>query len=237
MSRRKKQISDLDLKKIGGRIAYIRTRKKESIAQFAEKTGLSTGNISALENDKYDPSLSALLKIIESYDVNSEWLLTGEGDPYLYKEGISAEDEEVYLPGKYEEKVIDGQKKRIFVISPDTLIQTVDRRASVVKEAPADSFARAVSSLKDIYEQGDSLTRSALEANLEVFKIAAKLITEYKTMSTRMGDLEAKVAALEQFISEHRPPHETGERRRDWTQIRALLNIKDGHPAEERSKP
>ena len=77
MSRKKTQISELKLEKIGGRIAYIRLTNNLSQAQFSEKTGLSRGNVSGLESHKYEPSYKAITTIIDLFDVDSNWLLFG----------------------------------------------------------------------------------------------------------------------------------------------------------------
>lgn len=81
MSRVKKQISDINLDKIGGRIAYIRIVNNLTMAEFSEITGLSTGNLSGLESHKYEPSFQTIVKILEIYSVNPEWFLFGKGDP------------------------------------------------------------------------------------------------------------------------------------------------------------
>ena len=64
--------------KIGDRIAYIRLNAGLTQDQFADKTGLKKSNISGLENNKYEPSASTLIKIVESFDVTSDWLLFGD---------------------------------------------------------------------------------------------------------------------------------------------------------------
>lgn len=86
MSRKKNLISELDLQKIGGRIAYIRLINEETQAVFCEKTGLSKGNLSELEKNKYDPSYQAIIKIVDIYNINPGWLLFGKGDPFVIED-------------------------------------------------------------------------------------------------------------------------------------------------------
>lgn len=51
--------------------------------KFAEQLGLSQGNVSDWFNrPKYRPSIDALKRISETYNVNLNWLITGEGDMY-----------------------------------------------------------------------------------------------------------------------------------------------------------
>jgi len=159
MSRKKSQISELDLSKIGGRIEYIRLINNENQAQFAEKTGLSKGNISGLENHKYEPSYSALVKILEIYKVDSAWLLTGIGDmvnnqKYLKPESTVdvIEFEHKNLIEKFKNKV---QAKRL----NEKLIKLESISASQL-----DRIEREVDKLIEISEEIVSDVKKTTEA-------------------------------------------------------------------------
>lgn len=78
MSRKKTPISEINLNTIGGRIAFTRVKNNDSQKEFSIKTGISPGNISGIENNLSDPSYSAIMKVIEVYSVDVEWLLTGK---------------------------------------------------------------------------------------------------------------------------------------------------------------
>ena len=78
MSRRKIQISELDLTKIGNRINFIRLNAGLTQDQFAEITGLTKSNISGLENHKYEPSYRAIIKMVTLFNVTSDWILFGD---------------------------------------------------------------------------------------------------------------------------------------------------------------
>jgi transcriptional regulator with XRE-family HTH domain len=78
MSRKKTLISDLNLNTIGGRIAFIRVSNDLTQAQFSEKTGLSKGNISGLESNKYEPSARAIIKLVELFEISADWVLFGD---------------------------------------------------------------------------------------------------------------------------------------------------------------
>ena len=64
---------------IGSRIRTARKDKGLTMQQLHELTGLSTGNISDLENDRYAPSASALLSIRQALECSIDWLVCGEG--------------------------------------------------------------------------------------------------------------------------------------------------------------
>jgi transcriptional regulator with XRE-family HTH domain len=104
MSRKKVNISELKLNKIGGRIAFIRAKADLNQEQFGDNIGLSKSNISQIENHIFEPSFKTLVKIIEYYKINPAWLLTEKGekdlkneakdidsDSYIYKEGDGPE--------------------------------------------------------------------------------------------------------------------------------------------------
>lgn len=73
-------LSDLDLKKIGGRIAYIRLLNNQTQEQFAEIIGISKGHVSEWENHKYEPSFYPLVRIVQNYSIEPTWLLVGQGE-------------------------------------------------------------------------------------------------------------------------------------------------------------
>ena len=51
--------------------------------EFAEKIGVSTGNLSDWLKGRSEPSAKVLTRICELYHVNINWLLTGKGDMFL----------------------------------------------------------------------------------------------------------------------------------------------------------
>lgn len=102
MSREKVNISKLNFKIIGNRVTLIRYGRGLSQDEFGKYIGISKGNVSCFENHKYEPSFKVLVKIIEQFNVNPGWLLTGGGTPYqnemedasIYKDALD-EDPEV----------------------------------------------------------------------------------------------------------------------------------------------
>lgn len=68
---------------IGGRIKKVRIDAGLNQTEFAEKLNLSKSSISIAESDKSSLSKRALIDIGEKFNVNLDWLETGEGEPYL----------------------------------------------------------------------------------------------------------------------------------------------------------
>ena len=67
---------------IGERITMVRTDAGLTMTAFAERLNLSKSSISVAESDKSKLSKRAILDICEKFNVNPEWLETGEGEPY-----------------------------------------------------------------------------------------------------------------------------------------------------------
>jgi transcriptional regulator with XRE-family HTH domain len=65
------------------RFAMIRKKLGFNQGDFAQKMGLSKPTILRYETDGGYPDAGTLLKLIQGYDVNINWLLTGKGDMFI----------------------------------------------------------------------------------------------------------------------------------------------------------
>jgi len=70
---------------IGERLRAARTEKKMTIPRVSERTKISRGNLSLIENDKNKPSSDTLVLLSELYEVSTDWILKGR-HPSLAKE-------------------------------------------------------------------------------------------------------------------------------------------------------
>ncbi|MDK2917779.1 MAG: hypothetical protein PWQ37_512 [Candidatus Petromonas sp.] len=67
------------MESIGKRIRFARKKQNLTLTDINKLTGLSTGNLSELENDKFMPSANALIALKKILNVSIDWILTGEG--------------------------------------------------------------------------------------------------------------------------------------------------------------
>jgi transcriptional regulator with XRE-family HTH domain len=149
---------------IGSRIEKIRGHLSRK--EFGARIGVGKTTIQNYETKNRVPKCSILRNIKKEFNVNIEWLLTGEGTPYRIQDQIIASDElEIKLRGH------DGQIK--------------DPEAEYAQATGADSFDRAVTGLKEIYESGDLVLIHAIEANILAFRLATK---REKTIKDQGGD-------------------------------------------------
>ncbi|CCZ35415.1 dNA-binding helix-turn-helix protein [Firmicutes bacterium CAG:646] len=65
------------------RIKELRKRLDLTQQEFAEKIGISRGNIAAYEVGKNAPSDAVISLICREFNVNEEWLRTGTGEIFV----------------------------------------------------------------------------------------------------------------------------------------------------------
>lgn len=65
------------------RIKELRKNKKLTQAEFGERIGVKGNTITTYENGSRVPSEAVIKSICRVFNVNEEWLRTGQGDPYI----------------------------------------------------------------------------------------------------------------------------------------------------------
>lgn len=82
---------------IGQRIRSARKAKKLSLIEVRDLTGLSTGNLSDLENDKFAPSANTLMLLKKVLEINIDWMLTGSLPKEVPSDDVVREKTPQYL--------------------------------------------------------------------------------------------------------------------------------------------
>lgn len=67
---------------IGDRVKHLRETNKLSQAEYANKIGISQSYLSSVERNKKIPGSEILIVLKSLFDVNGDWLLTGQGEMY-----------------------------------------------------------------------------------------------------------------------------------------------------------
>ncbi len=62
------------------RIKKIRKDSKLTMEQFGSKIGITKSSVSLLESGKNSPSAQTIRLICQEFDINEEWLRTGQGE-------------------------------------------------------------------------------------------------------------------------------------------------------------
>lgn len=73
-------MSKLDLKTIGARIKGVREENKLTQEEFGKVVGVNMKTISLMENGHRKPSQEVLSIISSKYNINLDWVSTGNGE-------------------------------------------------------------------------------------------------------------------------------------------------------------
>jgi transcriptional regulator with XRE-family HTH domain len=92
------------------RLKKIRKELDMTQQEFADGIGIARGNISAYEVEKNAPSDAVISLICTKYNVNENWLRTGEGDMFVK---LSYSDEIAQFVGQLMTEEDDSFKKRL----------------------------------------------------------------------------------------------------------------------------
>ena len=111
---------------IGSRIAHIRKKTELNQKEFAARLGISQGNLSDMENNKYSPSAATLLSVIRCFNVSIDWLLTGDGpvtiqvkkESELKEETDSLTEKEIELLSVFEQIPEEQKDLVINILKP-----------------------------------------------------------------------------------------------------------------------
>lgn len=68
---------------LGERIKKVRKALDLTQQEFCDRIGLKRNSISLVESDKRNPSKQLFLAICREFNVNEQWLRTGEGEMFL----------------------------------------------------------------------------------------------------------------------------------------------------------
>ena len=71
----------------GERLAYLRNRKRVTLTQVEEHTGINRAQVSGYEKGKRNPTAQTALKLADFYGVTADFLLRGEE-----KKGIEVDE-------------------------------------------------------------------------------------------------------------------------------------------------
>ncbi len=97
-------VYDYNPKKMIERIQLIMKSRNISAAQFADEIGVQRSSVSHILTGRNNPSLDIILKILQRFpEINSEWILTGNGAM------IKSEIGKSYLPAQ--NAIISTEKK------------------------------------------------------------------------------------------------------------------------------
>ena len=84
---------------VGERIKIIRSKLNLSQKEFAEKLNIKQNMLSYYESGRSQPPIDVVEKISITFNINTNWLLTGRGDIFIGDNKSRPEEKGIiYLP-------------------------------------------------------------------------------------------------------------------------------------------
>lgn len=173
----------------------ISERAGGSIKRFAESIQAGKSTVQSWDSGNL-PNGTFLERIHKKYAININWLLTGEGEPYIPE---SAEATKV----------------------SDELVAHLKRDENVIfKEITNDEFVNAIAGLKYIFDQNDQTLKSAILANIAAFTLTSTLNAQMKGVLKRLDNIEK---VIESVIDQNKAPDGV-ERRKSFLDLKKIVN-------------
>lgn len=94
-----------NMESIGERIRRLRKSKGITQTEIQEKTGISSGNVSEIENGRYLPSAIALMELSRILECSTDYILFGDSHPPKSTSNIS--NSEIYLLDEQEAHLLN----------------------------------------------------------------------------------------------------------------------------------
>ena len=180
-----------------------------SYEDFAKKVGVDKSTIHNYLNG-HIPKGDVLQRIHQEFKININWLLVGEGNPYIGKEryegfktgGIELQDGEG-LWGKTRHREVEGTHLTITEFEPK------DGQAQ-------DPFLAAITDLREIFDSRDQVLIPAIQANIRAFQLAARRehqntrqARQIKALQDECDELKKRIDTLEKTCKPSSSPGPT----------------------------
>lgn len=123
-----------EAKTLGDRLRLIISQLDITAKEFAEKCGMSYKILNEYLQNRRSPGGDKLKQIAEAFNVNLNWLLTGEGSPFLGFESAEA-GKIVAEKEKTEEKIVSKAEKSVEKSASETsAVENVELVFEVLRE-------------------------------------------------------------------------------------------------------
>ena len=167
---------------INDRIRAVRNRLDLTQIEFGSKVGISQGHLTSIENGKRTVTEKTLKVICATFDVNEEWLRTGEGEMFV------EEDNELIaqLAKKYS---LDAFSRRFI----ETYIKLPEEQRAVIKKfaysmvAGGNADVEVGEELFPVLNESHELTESEIDAEVESYRKELEIEKSIRTSSASQG--------------------------------------------------
>jgi len=139
---------------LGNRLKDFRKSYKITQQGLAERLNTSSGYISEIESGKTMPGGNFLISLKREFNINSNWLLTGEGDMFLEDKNKASQIEDLNLIPEIKEIIEDLKQATNKITDLNKLITTPSPGQASVSEKPlmvCEEIAPYISQAADDY--------------------------------------------------------------------------------------
>lgn len=154
------KVNNTESKKTSERLRAVRSVLNLSQVELAQKLDLTQKIISWSETGKRTPSKNFILKLSEVFNININWLLTGQGEMFLPKEGKGGVAEPIAAYGGFIPSVVIPVLARVPAGFPEEIQDEVIEYITV-PGVPKKSFAVVV--------KGESMTPTIKDGDYAIF--------------------------------------------------------------------
>ena len=182
----------------------FRESKGINIIQFSNLLNISQSSLSAIENNKSNPSATPTKNLIHKFDINIYWLFTGKGE-MLRKKGTNE-----VCP----ENSIDNDPEKVLKTSQ------ARRKLEGIKDAGVEyggcenlKISDLVAKTIEILEC-ESIYKAALASNINAFYYSIQTQNTLETMNKKVATMEKQMAELMNSLN-----------RQEWVGKEAEKNI------------
>lgn len=242
----------MDRQKISENLKLFRKKLGLNQRQFAESLGITGGYISAIEKGKGNLSESVLCLIEINYRLNRNWLLNGEGEPFVeewledktflfadkggpikeHSQGMRMHLEAISGAQAEENKRKEAEKRtrsKAKQVSIDESIESIKNLNEsfpvlneLIKVLPLENIS-AKQVLSEILKIISISLNNTSELEKEIQQLKAEN-NQLKTMLREAGqDFKDLIGSIKKIIEQNSPPDSLNERRKGIADIYRLL--------------
>jgi len=145
------------------RIKAVRQDTQKTQKDFGKSLGVSRDTYASYESGRVVPSETFMQLLCSVYNVNYEWLTTGQGDMYVESQEAYFDTlAEQYGLGFYARKVLDfygsldvEQKNTLEILMRDFVYSVIETEAAADEDAPPSPVDNVIERI-DLYRAADS---------------------------------------------------------------------------------
>ena len=145
-----------------------------NLSDFAENLGINRGTLTNYMQNKREPGIRLLITLKNTFDINSNWLLSGEGDVFLSNEFKRLENSFMYLEEKRKTELVDRSEN----LERENL--ELEKLKSTITILGYESEKRVI-----FEERAEGILRNLHAKRIEILGVKSRLLKDRKKRGTQ----------------------------------------------------